>query len=108
MVHQYKLNGYNIVLDTCSGSVHVVDEVAYAIIQLYETNDKKAIVAEILAKYTDKPDVTEEEICLCMEDIQTLIEQGKLFTEDEYESLAIDFKNKSNVLKALCLHVAHH
>ena len=25
MVHQYQLNGYNIVLDTCSGSVHVVD-----------------------------------------------------------------------------------
>ena len=31
MVHQYQLNGYNIVLDTCSGSVHVVDEVAYDI-----------------------------------------------------------------------------
>ena len=29
MVHQYQLNGYNIVLDTCSGSVHVVDDVAY-------------------------------------------------------------------------------
>ncbi len=35
MVHQYQLNGYNIVLDTCSGSVHVVDDVAYDVIALY-------------------------------------------------------------------------
>ena len=35
MEHQYQLNGYNIVLDTCSGSVHVVDEVAYDVIAMY-------------------------------------------------------------------------
>lgn len=34
MVHQYQLNNYNIVLDTCSGSVHSVDDVAYDIISM--------------------------------------------------------------------------
>ena len=45
MVHQYQLNGYNIVLDTCSGSVHAVDEVAYDVIALYEKHKPEEIVA---------------------------------------------------------------
>ena len=45
MVHQYKLNGYNIVLDTCSGSVHLVDEVAYDIIGLYQDHSAEEIVS---------------------------------------------------------------
>ena len=44
MVHQYKLNGYNIVLDVFSGSVHVVDEVAYDIIEMYENSSKDDII----------------------------------------------------------------
>ncbi len=107
MVHQYKLNGYNIVLDTCSGSVHTVDEVAYDIISLYKECDEETIVTEILKKYADMPDVTRDEVKECIEDIKALEADGKLFTEDEFESLAIDYKNNSKVIKAMCLHVAH-
>ena len=107
MVHQYKLNGYNIVLDTCSGSVHTVDEVAYDIIAMYKQYSKEEIVAEILKKYGNLPDVTEEEVLLCMEDIAALEESGKLFSKDQFEGLAYDYKNNSKVVKALCLHVAH-
>ena len=107
MVHQYKLNGYNIVLDTCSGSVHTVDEVAYDIISMYKQATKEEIVAEILKKYGNLPDVTEEDILLCLEDIATLEESGKLFSKDQFENLAFDYKNNSKVVKALCLHVAH-
>ncbi len=107
MVHQYKLNGYNIVLDTCSGSVHTVDEVAYDIISMYKSYTKEDIVSSILQKYGHLPDVTEEEVILCLEDIKALEEAGKLFSEDEYENLAIDYKNNSKVIKAMCLHVAH-
>ncbi|MBQ8496929.1 MAG: thioether cross-link-forming SCIFF peptide maturase [Clostridia bacterium] len=107
MVHQYKLNGYNIVLDTCSGSVHTVDEVAYDIIAMYKTNTKEAIVCEILKKYGDLPDVTEEEILLCIDDIKALEDAGKLFSVDQFEELAYSYKNNSKVIKALCLHVAH-
>ena len=107
MVHQYKLNGYNIVLDTCSGSVHTVDEVAYDIIAMYKTHTKEQIVSEIMKKYGDMPDVTEEDILLCIGDIKSLEDAGKLYSEDQFENLAFDYKNNSKVIKALCLHVAH-
>ena len=107
MVHQYKLNGYNIVLDTCSGSVHTVDEVAYDIIAMYKTHTKEQIVAEIMKRYGNMPDVTEEDILLCIDDIKSLEDAGKLYSEDQFENLAYDYKNNSKVVKALCLHVAH-
>ena len=107
MVHQYKQGGYNIVLDTCSGSVHTVDEVAYDIIAMYETNTTDEIVSAMLEKYGHMPDVTKEEILLCLEDIKALEESGKLFSKDVYENLAYDYKNNSKVIKALCLHIAH-
>ncbi len=108
MVHQYKLNGYNIVLDTCSGSVHAVDEVAYDIIELYLHKTEEEIVTFIMGKYGDREDVTEEEVRLCYADVGTLKEQGKLFTPDTYAPLADTFKERSgDVVKALCLHVAH-
>jgi len=107
MVHQYKLNGFNIVLDTCSGSVHTVDDVAYDIIAMYENTDTETIVSTILEKYKELEDVNREEVLLCIEDIKSLIDAQKLFTKDVYESLAFDYKNNSNVVKALCLHVAH-
>ena len=107
MVHQYKLNGYNIVLDTVSGSVHAVDEVAYDIIEMYKEKSEDEIIAAILEKYADMPDVTKEDVLLCISDVKELEAQGKLFSEDKYEKLAYGYKNNSNVVKALCLHVAH-
>ena len=107
MVHQYKLNGYNIVLDTASGSVHLVDEVAYDIISMYENHTKEEITEEILKKYKNTPDVNKEEIEECINDIKALIEEEKLFSQDKYEGLAYEYKNNSKVIKALCLHVAH-
>ena len=107
MVHQYKLNGYNIVLDTCSGSVHTVDDVAYDIIELYPKSTAEEIVAFILDKYKDIPEVTREEVLECIRDVEALKERGKLYSEDKYEELAYNYKNNSNVIKALCLHVAH-
>ncbi len=104
MVHQYKLNGYNIVLDTCSGSVHTVDEVAYDIIALYKDKSADEIVKEITEKYDD---ITKKDVLECLEDVKYLEENGKLFTPDTYEGMAFDFKNRNTVIKALCLHVAH-
>ena len=108
MVHQYKLNGFNIVLDTCSGGVHVVDEVAYDMIALYPQKKKDEIISELLDKYKDQDDVTAEELALCYEDITELVEAKQLYTEDTFEDMAGTFKERSgNVIKALCLHVAH-
>ena len=108
MIHQYKLNGYNIVLDTCSGSIHVVDDIAYDIIELYENTPKDEIISHILKKYPDRADVNESEIKKCIEDIEYLKNAGKLYTPDTFEEIAGKFKERSgNVIKALCLHVAH-
>ena len=107
MVHQYKLNGYNIVLDTASGSVHAVDEVAYDVIAMYEGHTSEEIIAAMLAKYGTRPDVTREDLALCLADVAELKRLGKLFSADPYEGLARDYKNNSKVIKALCLHVAH-
>ena len=108
MLHQYQLNGYNIVLDTCSGSVHAVDEVAYDIIGMFENHSEDEIVAAMMEKYGDREDVNEEEIRQCIGDVASLKEAGKLFTLDTFEPLADKFKERSDgVIKALCLHVAH-
>ena len=106
MIHQYQLGGYNIVLDTCSGSIHVVDEVAYDIIALFESHTPEEIVRAMLEKYGSA--VTEQDITDCIADVQSLKDAGKLFTPDTFADLAGTFKERSgDVVKALCLHVAH-
>ena len=104
MIHQYKQNGYNIVIDAASGAVHSVDDVAYDIIGMYCTAGKEEIIREITAKYDG---ITEQDVLLCMDDIEKLKAQKQLFCEDTYEDKAEFLKEKNNVIKALCLHVAH-
>ena len=107
MIHQYKLNGFNVVLDVFSGSVHMVDDVAYDIIAMYETSTDEEIVAAMLEKYGESEGVNESEIRECLEDIAGLKSSGKLFTEDEYAEIGKSYRHSRNVIKALCLHVAH-
>lgn len=108
MIHCYKLGGLNIVLDVFSGSIHVVDEVAYDIIGMYEGSSKATIVSEILEKYPGREDVTREEILACCDQIGQLKASGKLFTPDAFAPMAGSLKQRtSGVVKALCLHVAH-
>jgi uncharacterized protein len=108
MVHQYKLGGYCIVVDVYSGAIHVVDEVAYDIIAMFEHADEDTVIAEMLKKHGDKEDVNEQELRACYADIAALKAQGKLFHEDSFGHMADTLKEKtSGVVKALCLHVAH-
>lgn len=107
MIHSYKMKGYNIIIDQNSGCVHSVDEVAYDIINMFESEPKEKIKAFILDKYSKRDDVTPEDIDLCFEDIEALIKDGRLFAKDAFENSALDFKKRQGVLKAICLHVAH-
>jgi uncharacterized protein len=108
MVHQYKLGGYNIVLDICSGSVHVVDDIAYDIIALFEKHEKNEVVSSVFAKYEGTEGVNKEDIFALYDEIVGLKNSGELFTPDTYEPMADKLKAKtSGVIKALCLHVAH-
>ena len=108
MIHQYQLGGYNIVLDVCSGAVHVVDSLAYDMIALYEDHTEAEIIAAMLEKYADESAVTEVEISRCYGQITELKDAGQLFAPDTFEPIAGDLKGKSaGIVKALCLHVAH-
>lgn len=104
MIHQYKLNGHNIVIDTYSGSVHAVDDVAYDVISMFETADKDEIIKKISEKHQN---ITDGDILKCIDDVAELKASGQLFSEDIYADKADVLKNKNSDIKALCLHVAH-
>ena len=105
MVHRYKLNNFNIVLDICSGSIHAVDELTYDMIGLYEAHDRAAVITAMREQY---PDVNEAEIDEVYGQLTALKDAGKLFAPDTFAPMAGQLKEKSaGVVKALCLHVAH-
>ncbi len=101
MVHQYKNNGYNIVLDVNSGAIHVVDEVTYEVIALYEENAKEAIVDKLKGSFS------QQEIEEAYNEVHELKESGELFTTDDYEDYIDGLADRKTVVKALCLHIAH-
>ena len=105
MVHQYKLNGYNVVIDVYSGGIHVVDDVAYDIIHLFRDKTLEEIIPIVLEGHGDS--VSRRDIEECYEDICTLRDQGKLFAEDEFGPSADMLKSRNTDIKALCLHVSH-
>ena len=104
MIHQYKNNGFNIVLDVNSGAIHVVDDITYDIIADYESLDKQGIVEKIGKKY-DAVGVAEIEEAY--DEVRSLEEAEELFTKDIYEDRVIDYTKRATVVKALCLHIAH-
>lgn len=114
MVHQYKNNGYNIVLDVNSGSVHVVDDVVYDTLAMMKEADEdrygeenvQRITKEILKKYAGEH-ISEQDMREVFDDLQELEENGTLFARDVYKDGVIDFKKRQTVVKALCLHIAH-
>lgn len=103
MIHQYKSNGYNIVLDVNSGSVHVVDDICYDVISMYEENDKDTIIDQLSLE----GHYSEEEINEAYDEVTSLKDEELLFTEDIYRQYITDFKKRKTVVKALCLHIAH-
>ncbi|MBQ9927985.1 MAG: thioether cross-link-forming SCIFF peptide maturase [Lachnospiraceae bacterium] len=110
MVHQYKNNGFNIVLDVNSGSVHVVDDLVYDVIPVVE----EGLAGNLSEKELQDKAVTElagnyakEEIGEAVSEVLELKEAGMLYTEDIYQNYIIDFKKRQTVVKALCLHIAH-
>ena len=102
MIHQYKNNGYNIVLDVNSGSVHVVDDLVYDVIALLEEGQSEQETVEAL-----KDHYPEAELFEALDECRELKEAGALFTEDIYEKAIFDYKARPTVVKALCLHIAH-
>ena len=108
MVHQYKFDGQGVVLDTCSGAVHLVDDVAYDIIELWPDSTPGEIERVIMERYGGREDVTVEEVRECISDVAALVDAKQPYTPDTYEGMAGELKQRqAGVVKALCLHVAH-
>lgn len=114
MIHQYKNNGYNIVLDVYSGSVHVTDDLCYDVIAcLNEQNEEHTVQTLREADTWErlKEDLgsvyPDEELRDALSDVIELTEQGQLFVRDEYAYLIDVVKKRKTVVKALCLHIAH-
>lgn len=102
MIHQYKAKGFNIVLDTYSGSVHAVDDVTYEIISLYEDHSKEEI-KNTLSTYN----LTDDQFYEAYNEVKELEHEGMLFTTDNFSDLAIDVTKRTTSVKAICLNVAH-
>ena len=100
MIHKFSMDGYNIVLDVNGGGVHVLDNVAYDLVDLFEDKSKEEIVQSLIKDYT------KEQIEEAYDEIKSLKEEGLLFTEDTYQNHP-SFVNRKKVVKALCLHVSH-
>ncbi len=111
MIHQYKNNGYNIVMDVNSSSVHVVDDMVYDIIALMEPlmeqEDKDADKIKAVVKEQLKGQYDEAELDEAVDEVLSLEKEGSLFAPDIYENYIFDFKKRKTVVKALCLHIAH-
>lgn len=135
MIHQYKNNGYNIVMDVNSGAIHVVDDFVYDLIKVaddmlqdisdnnneemsntkdsikntaWSKIDKSALISEFKDIYAeDYKNLPDEELLEALDEIEALIDNEELFTEDIYEEPIADYKKRPTVVKALCLHVAH-
>lgn len=98
-VHRFDLNDKKVILDVNSGSVHVVDEIIWDIVELYESNSIEDILDKLESKFS-KDEITE-----AYGEIESLRENGLLFSEDIYEE-DINMSNQ-NIVKALCIHIAH-
>ena len=104
MIHKYKMNGLSIVMDVNGGSVHVVDDVTYDLLDHYEAyrdgHMDESALHESMSGYEP------EEISASLKEVEELEKEGLLYTEDTYPELAA-FRNRKPVIKALCLNIAH-
>lgn len=100
MIHKYKFKDRYIVMDVNSGSVHVVTKIVYDILDHYDSQDEAGILLRLQDSYPS------EDIKEAIEEIQELIDQGLLYTDDSQISMDM-LEGRGAVIKAMCLHVAH-
>lgn len=103
MIHKYSLNGFNIVLDTNSGAVHLFDDAPFAMLDYLENNVPDKAPQEMLDALSGKYD--KKTIEEAYDELKELYRLGQLFSSDEYEKFAGMMKDAP--LKSMCLNIAH-
>ena len=114
MIHQYINNGFHIIMDVNSGSVHSVDPVMYDAVAIVaervpELAEPEKLSEEVAREVMERlsPTYGEAEVQEALDEIQYLIDAEELLTTDQYHDYVVDFKKRKTVVKALCLHIAH-
>ncbi len=100
MIHKFKQGDMYFALDVNSGAVHVIDELVFDLLAIYPAESAVKAIAALKDKYT------EQRVREAIEDVDQLIEGEMLFASDQYVH-SIEFQNRSPVIKAMCLHIAH-
>ena len=103
MIHKYKLEGYNILLDVNSGGVHIIDDLTYDMLDNISPPLEEKCPENIVNKLSKVYD--RDEIYECYDEIVSLYNDKILFSEDDYEKFALT--SVASPIKAMCLHVAH-
>lgn len=103
MIHKYKLNGYNIVLDVNSGAVHVVDDLAYDILE-YTDENMSEIIGEDAIKSLSK-NYSKNDVLDTYKELYELYEAGQLYAKDEYKKFASMLINSP--IKSMCINISH-
>ena len=101
LIHKFKQGGKCFVLDVNTGAVHIVDELVYDLVDDNKLRSKEELVADFGAKYG--ADVVEE----AYEELQELVAEGILYTEDQYEDIAHSSMDDRDYIKAVCLNIIH-
>ena len=102
MIHTFENNGFKLCLDVNSGSLHVLDDLSFAVLQLLEKGETPEAAAEKL-----QGQWPQEEVLEVLSECEELKDNGSLFTEDGYKPSVEAFAERPGVVKALCLHIAH-
>jgi uncharacterized protein len=87
-------------LDANSGAFHLVDSLIFDLIDSYKLYGTAEIIEKMSGRY-DADDIRE-----ALNEIESLENEGLLFTEDPYEEIAVKH-NEESYIKALCLNIAH-
>ena len=101
LIHKFKQGGKCFVLDVNTGAVHIVDELVYDLVDDNKLRSNEELVADFGAKYG--ADVVEE----AYEELQELVAEGILYTEDQYEDIAHSSMDDRDYIKAVCLNIIH-
>lgn len=100
LIHKFVQDNEYYVIDVNSGSVHMVDELVYDLLDENKLQKEEELIEAFKGKYE------EEEIREALQDIKELISEGMLYSLDLYENIAMNDSSPSYI-KALCLNIIH-
>lgn len=104
MIHKYRKFDHNIVVDTNSGAVHLMEQCPFDLLDFEEVRTAEKLPESILHKMERK--YSKDEIETAFSELKELQSEDMLFSEDTYSENVINMRKDSPV-KALCLHIAH-